>query len=31
MLAVMTVSMKAIALEWIDANVPKHWARPMFV
>lgn len=31
MLAVLTQSANAKALEWIDANKPQHWARGMFV
>lgn len=29
--AVLVMSVDQAALEWIDANKPKHFARPMFV
>lgn len=29
-MAVLLVSIKPIALAWIDENIPRHWARPMF-
>ena len=28
--AVMFITLKAVALEWIDQNKPMHFARPMF-
>lgn len=28
--AVLAMILKPIALEWIDANLPKAWFRPMF-
>ena len=28
--AVFTLTLNDIATEWIDANKPLHWARPMF-
>lgn len=28
--AVLIMSIPRYALQWIDANKPKHWARPMF-
>ena len=30
LIRVLEISAAAAALEWIDANVPLHWARPMF-
>jgi len=30
MLAVLWVTAKSEAVQWIDENAPKHWARPMF-
>jgi len=30
MLAVMAVALNRAAVEWIDANLPKAWYRPMF-
>jgi len=30
MLPVVWVSMQAIALEWIEANLPNAWYKPMF-
>jgi len=29
--AVVLVGLHHAALEWIDANMPQHWARPMFL
>jgi hypothetical protein len=29
-IATLTLSINAAALEWIDANCPKHWARELF-
>ena len=31
LVAVIWVTTKNIALEWIDENLPKAWYRPMFV
>jgi hypothetical protein len=28
---ILWVSIKAAAVEWIDANCPQNWARAMFV
>ena len=30
MLGVLGIEVKAVALEYIDKNMPLHWARPMF-
>ena len=31
MLGLLRMEAKAAALEWIDKNMPLHWARPMFM
>lgn len=31
MMAVLMLSINSAAVQWIDANKPKHFARPMFV
>lgn len=31
MQAVLLFGLQDTALEWIDANKPRHWARPMFL
>lgn len=31
MFAAVWISIKSVAVEWIDANKPKHFARTMFV
>ena len=30
MLSVLMLDVNASALEWIDNNAPRHWARPLF-
>ncbi len=29
-LAAIWMSVRATAVQWIDKNIPLHWARPMF-
>ncbi|MDB5260376.1 MAG: hypothetical protein JWN37_607 [Candidatus Nomurabacteria bacterium] len=31
MMTIVGMGVKQTALEWIDANCPKHWARPLFM
>lgn len=31
MVNVLWISVKTIALEWIDENIPQAWFRPMFL
>jgi hypothetical protein len=31
MLAAVFMGLKSSTVEWIDANCPGHWARPLFV
>lgn len=28
--SVIWIGVKVVAVDWIDENCPKHWARPMF-
>lgn len=30
LMTTLVIGLNHIAVEWIDKNAPKHWARPMF-